>query len=194
MEEDDTAGATNKDVTTPMLLGAHKNDYYEEEQRVSDHPPASAVTDVSTPPYTPTRGIAFTAERAAEMVVWATPHNEMGLREKQQSVKKAITAALGERCPFPIGEVVEVGPSACGTMVRKYGETMELVAFVMGLQLQGVQDYRGPFIDFMLEYLKHNMDKAPNPAAQSHVPTVSVLFCGFGRTAALSCACRHGRP
>ena len=108
--------------------------------------------------------------------MWATPHNEVALREKQQQVKQGIVAALGERCPFPIGDVIEVGPSACGTMVRKYGEQMELLAFVTGLQVEGVGEYRGPFVDFMLEYLKHNLNKAPRRGVPSQVPAVSEPF------------------
>ena len=56
------------------------------------------------------------------------------------------------------------------------GEQMELLAFVTGLQVEGVGEYRGPFVDFMLEYLKHNLDKAPRRGVPSQVPAVSEPF------------------
>ena len=179
--------ATNPEVTTPVLLGGHKADVYfdkansgPEEVLPSDYKPSSA-------PYTATRTIAFTPERAQEMVQWATPHNEGALLKKQQVIKQSVIAALSERCPFPIGDVIQTGSGVCGTLVRKYEEQIELIAFVTGLRIEGVEDYRGPFIDFMLEYLKHNLDRAPREGGQTQVPQVRPSYPIPIRTVAHCC-------
>ena len=92
----------------------------------------------------------------------------------------AVTAALVARSPFSVTSVHKIGSAGSGTLVRthpphrsalhpyraqvrRYEEQLELLVFVSGLSAAGAEDYRAPFVDFMLEYLKHNLPSEQLP-------------------------------
>ena len=116
--------------------------------------PPTPATISSSRPYTPTNEIGFTPARAQEMVAWATPRHNDNLRIKQEQTIDEILTALGEKCPFPVAEIFQIGAGRSDTMVRKYEEQLEVIAVVSGLSSAGCVDYRAPFIDFLLEYLR----------------------------------------
>jgi len=116
--------------------------------------PPTPMSISTSRPYTPSNEIGFTPERAQEMVVWATPRYNDNLRIRQEQVLEEVLHALGEKCPFPVSEMYQIGAGKADTMVRKYEEHLEVVAVVTGLSSAGCVEYRAPFIDFILEYLR----------------------------------------
>jgi len=102
-------------------------------------------------------GEAFDDERLQQLIEWATPNDHQALIESHRWLTSAIGMALKARSPFDVVDFANIGASGRGCEVCHYEEDLELVVQLRGLAMGGVEDYRGFFLDFMLEYLKANL-------------------------------------
>ena len=113
----------------------------------------------------------------------------------------AVKSALETRSPFAVASVVKIGAAGSRTLVsccigthflrtleplqvRRFEEQLEILVLVKGLNLNGSDEYRAPFIDFLLEYLKHNLSSTVHPPSHQIItlctmPMISVCSQGF---------------